>query len=305
MSGYRRALSLQDKTKAGMAHRLVPLLALVMTCVGLLSGETLGLEVCPADMKPENPRVTHSHHGDYRPPGKGIPLDTLVSDHNWNADKSAVWQYRMPLGYRTGWTRTYRAQDFDTNAVHGISDFTFWMPDKRYPERRMGFPMGSHPKVCEHGRPRPGEDDYLIRFSFGAISRVPIMKTPEQWWGKIYLPNGTRQYGLIKDKLHINDIDKQTGQVFHEDYDHPIGHPYQVTFGCYLGKGEICTGNLYFPEEKLSLFIQFGSQYMPIWQTNVVAALELLKSWKAETPETLSDPEIEKIILKVKRASNE
>ena len=305
MSGYCCEQPLPGANKTGVAHRLALLVAAAGVCVVMLSGKALALDICPADMKPGNPRVTHSHHGDFRPPGKGIPLDTLVSDHNWNADKSAVWQISDAVGIQDGWTRTYRAEDFDINAIHGTSDFSFWMPDKRYPERRLNFPMGTEPKVCEHGRPRPGEDDYLVRFSFGAISRVPILKTPEQEWSQGYFPRGDIRYNLIKPKTHIYDINKTTGKIFRESYYHPVGHPYQVHIGCYLWKGDICTGNLYFPEEKLSLFIQFGNQYVSVWQKNVIAALELLKSWQAETPETLSDPEIDQIIQKVRGDSDE
>ena len=302
-------------------------LALIVS-VYLFSSPVWAIANCPEYVKPENPRATATN-SEYNPPGKGIPLNTLIMQEALNADKSGSVLYRMPLGYDPHWAQSasmsaqaspyklsipYKKGEFEFQIYRkydqgGAMGFNFWMPEKRYPERR--FDSTIPVQKCEHGRPPPGKENYLVYavaapidtagHHYGLLPEEAYAKR-ESFFAKKEKPT-IMEYGLIRNMGYYWSGPVKNGvptgpkyKVWIRYYRHPKGHPYQIYFHC----RRECRGYIYFPAKKLFLKIRFTSDRMRNWRKTLASTMELLESWEIKAPRKITKRQYKKIRKMIK-----
>lgn len=111
-------------------------------------------KTCPPSITIDQPITTHNRHG--------VSFDTI------HFSRHQGYVLAVPIGYFKGWD--------DFGPIEGVGlgvpnstppehdwrtfGFVFWMPSGRHPERAFA----NHPfrRMCEPGRPKPTENEYLV-----------------------------------------------------------------------------------------------------------------------------------------------
>ncbi len=267
----------------GFMALLVALLVLFST----LETHAAAEKSCPSHIKPNNPRVTGTKGERGNDPGKGVSLDTPIYMMAEKADGSGFFYFEVPLGYRLGWISEAPGYKFDPNEILP-GWWTFWMPEKRYPEIELGYSLLTRSHGCEQGRFPPSVNEYFV--TFGVQSLIPKHRrhgTPEDVWKKSFGHLGgtddlVLDSGILTRKLgrnissDIKSLSAPPGRVF---YRNPIGHPFQFMFACSDSLKRLCDAQFYFPERNLNLQMRFTRNRLDNWQEILDASLELLNGW--------------------------
>ena len=264
-------------------------------------------QACPSHIKPNNPRVTGTG-GEWGEPNSGIPLDTPVVKRVEKADGNGFFYYKMPIGYSTKWVWGVRATSFDpeTEILEGNS-WTFWMPEKRYPELPLGFSLMTKSHGCENGRPAPAPSQYLVTFQIsklhqyqGLYQKHYTQGTPEERWRKLFkneegdieLESGilTRNVtgqpystpkSLSSFRVPLTNISTGKNNVY---YRNPMNHPFQFLFECKDFGQMLCSAQFYFPDRNLNISMNFTRDHLDAWNDILKSTLELLDRWKIAAP---------------------
>ncbi|MFC3052822.1 hypothetical protein [Kordiimonas pumila] len=269
-----------------------------------LSGELLDEYGCPRYIKPDNPRVTATRGKFSNPPDAGTPLETIGLVKAPKADGNGFFYYRMPIGYSLNWLTWEEESRFDPNTPLFGTWWTFWMPEKRYPEMPVGYSLMTKAYKCEQGRPYPSEDHYLVSFGVEALVNEKLNSggTPEHMWrrkfkkpdGDIILPSGiiTRQSTsgdfVIPEKLSSarqlpNGLNADKGWgIGRVYYRNPENHPYQFMIECADSFSMLCSSQFYFPDRNLNIVMHFTRERVDMWEDILVAAMELLDHWQVD-----------------------
>ena len=268
------------------------------------------VQKCPDHIKPDNPRVTGTR-GEWGKPNSGIPLNTPIVNKVDNADGTGFFYFRMPLGYSTKWVWGKQEQNFDAAEIQQGNSWTFWMPERRYPEIPLGFSLMTQTHGCENGRPLPTDEQYLVTFqiekiyrSEGARRRHYSEGSPEERWRKKF--KGTEseivlESGILTQKLGLkSSADLKSlgaprqppqglgaekgwgiGRVF---YRHPDNYPFQFMFECDDTLQMLCSSQFYFPDRNLNIAMKFTRNHLDGWEDILAATLELLEGWEIDDP---------------------
>jgi len=172
----------------------------LLVLIGVVSAPPLHAgndKTCPSQFSPDNPRVTGSA-GAYGPnPDAGIPLDPPVQVKGRRSDGSKNFYYKMPLGYQLNWLPRGTKSNFDPQ------DFltpwwTFWMPNKRYPEFPLGYSLMTRSHGCEQGRAAPTSEKYFVTFALSTLGQPGTRYLPEKTrpW-HVRLPTDSMDFGLL------------------------------------------------------------------------------------------------------------
>lgn len=174
--------------------------------------------------------------------------------------------------------------------------FRFWMPDRRWPEvPAFGVQPVYRPR--EQGRPRPGNDTYLV-YVFAASDvalSTPGFLSPEAQFRNLISHVGVGGYnfelqpfGLVRfwpksSPGHVKDRSL--------DYRHVEGSDPTVLFSCVAshldetaGPYASCQGLAYLAADQLSLDMRFPRDALPRWADIVCAARDLFLSWRVAPP---------------------
>jgi hypothetical protein len=226
-----------------------------------------------------------------------------------SADGKSELYYQLPVGFRTGWLNPHESHSFREGALVPGNSFTFWMPELRHPERPSGISLTTTANRCEHGRPIPPDDHFLVTVEVrphywgeDIVRKHRRSGTPEERWQKMFRKPGmdievvmasgmltvNRSREAFREPKSLGEIRPELfpigdGDVF---YRHPEGYPYQFFLHCAgIGKPGRCIDNqFFFPELNLNLEIRFTRDHLDKWQEIGEATLKLLDHWQIEAP---------------------
>lgn len=175
-------------------------------------------------------------------------------------------------------------------------DFAFWMPSKRYVERRMKLGVGIRP--CEAGRKQPTRDEYVIKFRIewpfreGSATSEPArrFRNAEQ-----RLVESSRTLHRYPNRPEQSLAEPVTGEKFY--FIHSFSDELAVTLRCSPYRGEqkrpnpLCDGWVWDKQQDLILYLRFPAEKgqdgrLEYWREPVNATIELVESWKIADPIT-------------------
>jgi hypothetical protein len=232
---------------------------------------------CPPSISPGMQTVTKTWHG--------APLD-----REYYLNPKGIW-FKLPFGYLNPWPdrdaeRLLRQRTPQNPRVPGLGDatgvtFAFWMPSLRGPERdRFSVPSF---RPCESGR-EISHSEFVVE----AEVEWPWLPSPEKHGfitPEMRYENGVRYLGLRKEKEEYGLIrlvgSKELGSIF---YNTKPEAKMQLNLRCSPDIDEppnpSCDGNVWWPEEKLGLWVYFSKQDLPKWQEIITATRALAYRWR-------------------------
>lgn len=240
-------------------------------------GESKPYRDCPLSVSPEAQIVTETWYG--------APLE-----REYYLNPRGVW-LKLPFGHFNPWPsrdaeRLLRQRTPQNPQVPGLKQatgvsFAFWMPSLRWPERdRFSVPSF---RPCEDGRQISD-----VEFVVEAEIEWPWLPNPEKHGfitPETRYENGVRHLGLRVDKKEFGLTRLiQPATISPIFYHTEPGAMTQLSLRCSSDADAVpnpsCDGNVWWPEEKLGLWIHFSKQDLPKWQEIIVAARELAYRWR-------------------------
>jgi hypothetical protein len=190
--------------------------------------------------------------------------------------------FKIPAIYFARWPKSDwvgRVVELKTNPPS--FDFTFWMPTKRPEEIKTDPPMVIPELLRLGAKPAPGEFPVTVLDVRFANPDDPDLILPERRLTNIMRraersPSDTfeRIFGLERFKLARDPTS------FDHFHNLPGNEP-QFLFRCAADAPyPTCDGNVYFDVDKLSFYIRFPYQHIRNWSETVMAARELIYSWR-------------------------
>lgn len=174
--------------------------------------------------------------------------------------------------------------------------FRFWMPDKRWPEV-PAFGVQPVYRPHEQGRPRPGNDTYLVYvFSASDVAlSTPGYLSPEAQFHNLTAHVGVGAYNFeVQPFGLVRFWPKSSPGTIKDrslDYRHIEGSDPMVLFSCQaspldetVGPYASCQGYAYLAADRLSLEMRFPRDALPRWADIVCAARDLFLSWRVSPP---------------------
>lgn len=235
---------------------------------------------CLPGISPDKPIVTQ----DWR----GVPLA-----REYYLTSRGVW-FKVPFGYINPWPNrdfepVLRQRSPDMQDQSGLEktavSFAFWMPSLRWPEQdRLSMPLY---RPCENGRPPPGEGEHIVE----GIIEWPWLPNPEaagyilpdqQFENRTGYSAGQYQYDVTYEH-GLQRIEWGGGKLlFYRSEPNDVP---RIFFRCTPPAGPqgnpLCDGRVWWPDDRLGLYLRFPRGDIGDWRRIAGAARTLALRWHA------------------------
>ncbi len=253
------------------------LLVAVAVFVGQATGAWAEKE-CPPGISPDKPVATVSERF-------GVPLD-----QEFYYNLRGVWM-KVPYGYvPTAPMEPLPPAGFaeKPDSDEGVPQlealgFSFWMPNLRWPERDMTTIPWFRP--CEDGRTIPEDGAFIVN---GRITWPWLGEDGAPISPLVRYRNGTRYLRLVPVRI-------EHGLVVRENPKHQADIAFSYYFGVTPSGAEVelrcrrnpslvpnpsCSGDVWWSEEALGMFIFFSQHDVEHWIDILDAAHDLATQWR-------------------------
>jgi hypothetical protein len=215
----------------------------------------------------------------------GIPLA-----QEYFVPSRGIW-FKVPFGYLDPWPSAL-AESLIRKYQPGVTvlefpektsvSVAFWMPSLRWPEHDRSSVPSFRP--CEQGRPVPASSEFIVeaRISWPWIADglesfvTPAVRTSNAIPYLKLLRDGEK-HGLVRfrnspanTRLTYSNLERDPNLQILIDCSPDVDPPPNPS----------CTGNVWFPKEKLGLWVHFSKQNLGAWKDIVAATRKLAYQWR-------------------------